>query len=218
MKIETTIMKPGLASQHRSNHQFLLQFTMNIQSSSLHRRCHSIKQWRSLNLEGTLQNIWTIFNSERDDLTVNCTVRCLHYFITFIIMSGIYIFVTIESEWAKKNVWSRSEDWQINQRGLCCVAQVKSEGWLTGAIAELITYWSCLAAWVIVTFEVSEFFLLYDYVEEVHLDNVCWQGESCSRLSSMASCGHVWESFFESSMMFPKLESRCLHMKTPEKT
>ncbi len=70
---------------------------MNIQSSSLHRRCHSIKQWRSLNLEGTLQNIWTIFNSERDDFMVNYTV-ILQYFIIFIIMSEIDIFVTIESE------------------------------------------------------------------------------------------------------------------------
>ncbi len=71
---------------------------MNIQSSSLPRRCHSIKQWRSLNLEGTLQNILTIFNSERDDFMVNYTVRRLQYFIIFIIMSEIDIFVTIESE------------------------------------------------------------------------------------------------------------------------
>ncbi len=70
---------------------------MNIQSSSVHRRCHSIKQWRSLNLEGTLQNIWTIFNSEGDDFMVNYTV-ILQYFIIFIIMSEIDIFVTIESE------------------------------------------------------------------------------------------------------------------------
>jgi len=40
------------------------------------------------------------------------------------------------------------KDRQNNQKNLICVAQVKSKGRLTGPIAELITYWSCLAAWV----------------------------------------------------------------------
>lgn len=150
---------------------------MNIISSSPHRRCHLVKQWRLDYLEVTLKEIWTIFNSECDVMMLNYTIRCLHYFITFIISYLNSYFCNNLRVNELILLWSRSKDRQNNSKNLCCVAQVKSEGWLTGAIAELITYWSCLAAWVTVTFEVQYFmfFILVDYVEEVHLDNGFWQ-------------------------------------------
>lgn len=177
---------------------------MNIISGSPHRRCHLVKQWRLVYLEVTLKEIWTIFNSECDDMMLNYTIRCLHYFITFIIRSEIATFVTIW-EWMSLIFYEAEVRIDKNHsKNLCCVAQVKSEGWLT--CAELITYWSCLAAWVSVTFEVQYFifFILVDYVEEVHLDNSFWQGEHYNRFHSLASCCHVWETFFNSSCLSTK--------------